>query len=386
VTHLLMISLDSSLLGDPHGNTVTRHIAYAERVGQISVIVYNPASAPKSITHLSDRLTVYPTNVPTPYLFPFVAFWRGVRVHRRQRADLITTQDPFATGLIGLLLKWALRLPLNVQNHSTFFNNQAWIAERPLRNRALHAIGKFVVKRADTHRVLTEGEKKHYLAMGIPAERVIVLPTPTDVALFAVPQPPERIAALRDSLGLAPDTPVILWVGLPAPVKHVELLLEAFRRVRRTHPAARLVMVGDFSRRPEFVQEARVEGVIFPGRVAHGDLPAYYQMASVYAHSSRYEGFGKVLVEALAAGTPVVSTDGDGPRDIVREGETGLLTPHTPGALAAAIAALLDDPERARAMGAAGQADVLARFEYTRQLDAVAETFAHTLEVARKGG
>ena len=380
--HLLMISLDSSLLGDPHGNTVTRHIAYAERVGQISVIVYTPASDPKTATRLSDRLIVYPTNVRTPYLFPWAAYRLGVRIHRRQRADLITTQDPFATGLIGLWLKWRLRIPLNVQNHSTFFNNRAWIAERPLRNRALHAIGKFVVRRADTHRVLTEGEKRHYLAMGIPGERVIVLPTPTDVALFAVPQPPQRIAALRESLGLAPDAPVILWVGLPARVKHVELLLDAYRRVRSAHPATRLVMAGDFSGRPEFVRAAQAEGVIFSGRVAHDDLAAYYQMASVYAHSSRYEGFGKVLVEALAAGTPVVSTDGDGPRDIVRQGDTGLLTAHTPGALAGAIAALLDDPARARAMGAAGQADVLARFDYERQLDAVAETFEHALRVA----
>lgn len=382
--HLLMISLDNSLLGDPHGNTVTRHIEYAERVGHISVIVYTPASAPKSVTRLSERLVVYPTNVRTPYLFPWAAYRLGVRIHRQQPADLITTQDPFATGLIGLWLKWRLRLPLNVQNHSTFFNNHAWIAERPVRNRALHAIGKFVVKRADTHRVLTEGEKRHYLAMGIPADRVIVLPTPTHVEMFAVPQSPERLAALRASLGLAPDAPVILWVGLPARVKNVELLLAAYQRVKQAHPAARLVMVGDFSKRPEFVQAARAEGVIFPGRVAHDDLPAYYQMASVYAHSSRYEGFGKVLVEALAAGTPVVSTDGDGPRDVVREGETGLLTAHMPEALAAAIGALLTDPARARAMGAAGQADVLARFDYARQLDAVAETFAQTLRIAHQ--
>lgn len=384
--HLLMISLDSSLLGDPHGNTVTRHIAYAERVGQISVIVYNPASSAKPVTRLSDRLVVNPTNVRTPYFFPWAAYRLGVRIHRQQRADLITTQDPFATGLIGLWLKWRLRIPLNTQNHSTFFNNHAWIAERPLRNRALHAIGKFVVKRADTHRVLTEGEKQHYLAMGIPSERVIVLPTPTDVALFAVAQPPERIAALRDSLSLAPNAPVILWVGLPARVKHVELLLDTYRHVKQAHPAARLVMAGDFSGRPDFARAAQAGGVIFPGRVAHDDLPAYYQMASVYAHSSRYEGFGKVLVEALAAGTPVVSTDGDGPRDIIRDGETGLLTAHTSGALAAAIAALLDDPERAQAMGAAGQADVLARFEYARQLDAIAETFEHALRVAGRKG
>ena len=190
--HLLMISLDSSLLGDPHGNTVTRHIAYAERVGQMSVIVYNPASAPKIVTHLSDRLAVYPTNVPTPYLFPFAAFWCGVRVHRQQRADLITTQDPFATGLIGLLLKWALRIPLNVQSHSHFFENPDWVAERPLRNRALLTIGKFVVKRADTLRVLSEREKMICVRLGVAPRRIIVLTAPTDVGSFAPPVAPER--------------------------------------------------------------------------------------------------------------------------------------------------------------------------------------------------
>ena len=99
---------------------------------------------------------------------------------------------------------------------------------------------------------------------------------------------------------------------------------------------------------------------------------------------SRYESFGKVLVEALAAERRSSARMATG-RVTRARGETGLLTPHTSGA-GGGVAALLDDPERARAMGAAGQADVLARFEYTRQLDAVAETFAHTLEVARKGG
>src|SRR5690606_30355771 len=285
-----MISLDSSLLGDPHGNTVTRHIAYAERVGQISVIVYNPASAPKTVTHLSDRLTVYPTNVPTPYLFPFVAFWRGVRVHRRQRADLITTQDPFATGLIGLLLKWALRIPLNVQSHSHFFENPDWVAERPLRNRALLTIGKFVVKRADTLRVLSEREKMICVRLGVAPRRIIVLTAPTDVGSFAPPVAPERIAELRRGLGIAPDAPVLLWVGLPTHAKNVDLLLEAYCAVCATHPQARLVMVGAFAGRPDFARRAQAKGVILPGRVDYASLPAYYQMAALYVHSSRYEG------------------------------------------------------------------------------------------------
>lgn len=380
--HLLMLGLDSSLLGDPHGNTVARHIEYAKRVGQISVIVYNPASAPKSITHLSDRLIVYPTNVRTPYLFPWAAYRLGVRIHRRQRADLITTQDPFATGLIGLWLKWRLRIPLNVQSHSHFFENPDWVAEHPLRNRALQAIGKFVVRRADTLRVLSEREKAICVRQGIAPHRVTVLTAPTDVGSFAPPVAPERIAELRRELGITPDAPVLLWVGLPTRAKNVELLLEAYRAIRAARPRARLVMAGDFNGRPDFAQRAQSEGVILPGRVEYASLPAYYQLAAIYVHSSRYEGVPRVLIEALAAGTPVVATDHLGAAEVVRHGETGLLTPHTPDALAEAVIALLDDPVRAAAMGAAGQRDVLERFDYERQLDRVVETYRETLRIA----
>lgn len=380
--HLLMLGLDNSLLGDPHGNTVTRHIEYAERAGQISVIVYNAASDPKTVTRLSDRLIVYPTNVRTPYLFPWAAYRLGVRIHRQQRADLITTQDPFATGLIGLWLKWRLRIPLNTQSHSHFFENPDWVAERPLRNRVLQAVGKFVVKRADTLRVLSEREKAICVRRGIDPQRIAVLTAPTEVGRFAPPVPPEHLSALRDKLGIAPDAPVLLWVGFPARFKNVDLLLDAYRRVRAAHPEARLVMAGDFSGRPDFVRRAQAEGVIFPGRVEYDSLPAYYQMAAIYVHSSRYEGVARVLMETLAAGTPVVSTAHLGADEVVRPGESGLLTDHTPDALAGAVIALLDDPERARAMGEAGQRDVLERFDYERQLDRVVETYRATLRIA----
>ena len=378
---VLMISLDSSLLGDPHGNTVRRHLAYAERIGELVIVVYNPAAQPKTVRRFSDHLTVYPTNTRS-YLFPWTACRVAARVLRERPADIVTTQDPFATGLVGLLLKWRFRLPLDVQNHSSFINNTIWLRERPFRNRVLRVISRFVIRRADTHRVLTHGEKQHYLALGIPDERVTVLNTPTDVTLFAQPVPDAEIAALRDKLDLALGAPVVLWVGQPAPVKNIPLLLEAFAAVHRVLPETRLVLVGDFSKYPDLVRRADPDSVRFAGRVPHDDLPPYYALADVYAHSSSYEGFGKVLVEALAAGTPVVATRADGPCDILRDGETGLICDHTPAALSAVILALLRDPARARDMGASGRADVLARFDYARQLDAVAATFRRALEMA----
>jgi glycosyltransferase involved in cell wall biosynthesis len=379
--HVLMISLDASLLGDPHGNTVQRHLEYARRIGQLTIITYNPASQPKAPQQFAENLAVYPANT-RPALFPWVAYRLAARLHRQQPADVVSTQDPFACGLVGLLLKRRFGLPLNVQSHSHFFENPHWLAERPLRNRLLYTLARFIVPRADSVRVLSEREKAIYSRHGVAPERITVLTVPTPVDTFAQPVGAARLAGLRAALGLAPDAPALLWVGFPAAFKHVELLLAAYRQVRAARPAARLVLAGDFRTRPDFVRQAQAEGAIFAGRVEHSALPAYYQLASVYVHSSRYEGVARVLIEALAAGTPVVSTDHLGAAEVVRHGESGLLTDHTPEALAEAIIALLDDPARARAMGAAGQRDALARFDYERGLDAVAETYRATLRAA----
>jgi glycosyltransferase involved in cell wall biosynthesis len=380
--HVLMISLDASLLGDPHGNTVQRHIEYARRIGDLSIVTYNPAAQPKTVQHFADNFTVYPTNT-RPVLFPWVAYRLAARLVREQSVDVVTTQDPFATGLVGVLLKWRFGVALDVQSHSHFFENPDWIAERPLRNRFLYRLAGWIIKRADTNRVLSEREKAIYVKRGVPADRIAVLTTPTHVDVFVPPRPTADLAALRESLGITADAPVLVWVGFPAEFKHIDLLLEAYQRVKAARPAARLVMVGNFATRPDFVRRATAAGVIFAGRVDHDDLPLYYQVADVYLHSSRYEGVPKVLIEALAAGTPVVSTDHLGADVVVWNGETGLLTDHTPEALAAAAIMLIDDPARARAMGAAGQQDVVERFDYERQLDRIVESFRVTLRVKR---
>jgi glycosyltransferase involved in cell wall biosynthesis len=307
-------------------------------------------------------------------------------VHRAQPVDVVTTQDPFATGLAGWLLKRRFGLPLDVQNHSHFFENPYWLAERPLRHRLLYRLGEMVIRQADTARVATEREKAAYVKRGVPADRIAVLHPPSYVARFAEPVPQETLAARRAALGIAPDAPVLLWVGRPGWVKNVDLLLEAYRRVRAAQPETRLVLAGDFSGQPDFVRQAEPDGVIFAGRVAHDDLPQFYQMADLYVHSSRYEGMPRVLSEALASGTPVVSTDHLGADAVVRDGETGLLSEQTPDALAGAILELLDDPARAREMGRAGQRDVLVRFDYERQIDAVANSYRRTLEAARQKG
>lgn len=378
--HVLMIGPSAEMLRQPHGDDVERHIAYAERIGRLSMVAYNPASAPLVPHEFSERLTIYPANARSRYLFPWRAYRVAAQIHRADPVDVVSTQDPFACGLVGVLLKWRFGLPLNMQSHSTFFTNPHWIRERPVRNRVFNWLGRLLIQQADTHRLLTHYEKQVYINMGISADRIRVQSVPVRLDQFAAAVPDARLAELRAALNLAPGVPVALWVGLPVAFKHIDLLLNAFALVHETLPTACLLLAGDFTAYPQYIARADPAYVRYAGRVSHAELPAYYALADLYVHSSYYEGVPRVFLEALAAARPIVSTRHVGAEAVIRDGETGLLTDHTPEAFSAAILALLTDPARARAMGAAGRADVMDRFDYERGMRAIVQCYQDTLD------
>lgn len=379
--HVLMIALNDAILtGAGGGDVRERHLDYAARVAHLHMIVYSPHGRALHPTSLSERLTVYPTRSLSPLTFVWDAYRIGAAICRTHPINVITTQDPFATGLVGVWLKRRFRIPLDVQNHSDFFDNRVWIAERPLRYGLFNRLGKWVIRCADTHRVLNAEEKAKYVRLGIDPDRVAILPTPTRLSRFSPDGPPGEGAALRARLGIPPHAPIVLWVGRPVGFKRVPLLVEAFALVHREHPAARLLLVGDFSQRTDIHRQVAQLGlqdaVHFAGRVNHVDLPAYYRLCTVYVHSSIYEGLGKVMIEAAASGKPVVATRTAGAVEIVVDGETGLLCNVEDAAdMAAQIGALLSDPARAQAMGHAARIHVLRKFDHARALDAVIETW-----------
>ncbi len=160
------------------------------------------------------------------------------------------------------------------------------------------------------------------------------------VALIANPVLPpdllERVAAPAghawlDAAGSSEHAPrVVLGIGRLAPEKDFAALIRAFARLGASMPRLRLVILGEGPERPRLEALAReldvADRVAMPGRVAN--VFAYLARAAAFALTSRYEGFGNVLVEALAAGTPVVSTDcPTGPAEILEGGRLGRLVP-----------------------------------------------------------
>jgi glycosyltransferase involved in cell wall biosynthesis len=370
---VLNVSLDSQiawgsdpsrpLLGDP----AERQRRYAEHLTALHVVVKTGKDVRADVVPLAGNAWAYPTRSRSRYAFVADAYRIGARLLRTQRVDVISAQDPFATGLVSWLLARRFGLPLNVQVHFDVLDNPHWIGEKR-EHRALNTLGKWLVRQADTVRVGTTYEAERFARWGIPRERIFVAPVPVDLARF--------VETGSKAIGETERHPTILNASRLVPQKDLGTLLKAMQRVAGEVPGSRLLIAGDGPLRPTLDEQARQLGIAdrvkFLGRVDIQEMPALMAGADVLAVTSLYEGTSLVTVQAAAAGKPVVSTDVAGVRDTVVHGETGLVVPvGDAGALAEALIQVLRHAERAGAMGASGRAHVLERFDHARAVDKV---------------
>jgi glycosyltransferase involved in cell wall biosynthesis len=182
----------------------------------------------------------------------------------------------------------------------------------------------------------------------------------------------------RESLGLTAADLVIGCVSRFDPVKRIELLVDALRRLKDQFPRLVLVLVGgggELERIRRLVAESGLsDRVIFTGFVEN---PVRVQAAlDLYVAASRKEGLPLAVLEAMTAGLAVVATDVPGHRDVVASGETGVLVPpEDPAALAEAVAALLSDPARRKGLGQAGRERVRHEFGVHAMAHATAQVY-----------
>ena len=199
--------------------------------------------------------------------------------------------------------------------------------------------------------------------------RPVVIPNGVDVAAFASAQASTDLPAGRR----------VLWVNRLDRQKGFAVALEAFARLVREHPDAVLIVAGDgpdrglVERTPPEVRQR----ITMLGSVPHADLAPIYAAADVFiAPATGQESFGIVLVEAMAAGVPVVASDIAGYRSVARNGlDARLVRAEDPGALATAVGEVLADPTAAAAMAAAGR-ERAAEFAWERvipRLEAIYE-------------
>lgn len=268
------------------------------------------------------------------YLPPLVAYLD----RRRPQAMIAALTD---TNLIAV---WAARLAatrpyvlVSERNHLSAALRQ----RRSLRRRLSLPLVRRTYEAADGVVAVSNGVADDLAAtLDLPRRRVVTIYNPVIPAPESGPAPPHP--------WLAPGMPpVVLAAGRLHPQKDFAMLLRAFARLRSRRPA-RLIVLGEGRLRPELEALARdlgaADDVDFPG--FRSDPAAWMARAATFALTSRYEGFPNVLVEALSAGCPVVSTDcPSGPAEILDGGRFGRLVPVADdGAMTAALEATLDAP------------------------------------------
>ena len=241
---------------------------------------------------------------------------------------------------------------------------------RPRRGLLL-TIERVLAPLTDRFIAVCRAEREAFLAAGVGRpEQVQVVWNGVDVACFQHVQIDR--AAWRAALRVPPDTLLITTICRLYRPRDFDTLLRAFRLVSDDHPTVHLLIVGDGPLRPQV--ERQVEALSLTHRVTlagwRDDLPSVYAASDVYILTTwGWEGLPLTVLEAMAAGLPVIATDAGGVPEAVADGETGLLVARCDvDGLTRALRALIEHPARRRAMGAAGRARAEAHFTVERMV------------------
>lgn len=323
----------------------------------------------------NDHLRSVTIEIPRQFrpLQDALALVRLVHAFRRGRFDIVHSTTPKA-GVLSMIAGRLAGVPIRLHT----FTGQTWVTLKgPMYHVAQLAdrlIGRFA-----THCYADSASQRAFLISGgiLPAERIDVLGAGSlagiDVARFDRGRFPEDARSeLRDQLGIAPTTPLVLFVGRICEDKGVGELLDALRQVRERGIALELLLVGPFDARRQSLSR---ESVLAQPGVHHVDFTAvpeqYMALADVLALPSYREGFGTVVIEAAAMGVPAVGSNIYGLSDAIVDGETGMLVPaRDSAALGEALVAMLTNSERRHTMARAARQRSLEQFD-SRAVSAV---------------
>lgn len=270
------------------------------------------------------------------------------RYLREQRADIVHCHDCYS-NIFGTF--WA-----RVAGIGAVITSRRWLDALPSR---LHRVGNFAAYQASTV-VLANSPAMAALVRRseyIPAGRVVIVPNfVNDNAFLRLPEP-ERMER-RASFGVPPHALLVGVVAKLRAEKDLGTLVRAIAGIANRWSSVHLVIIGSGDCGDELLALAGESGIAdrvhFPGYLSND--PNLHQLFDVSVLCSLHEGFPNTLVEAMAAGTPIVATDVGGIPDAVRHEETGLLVPPSnPAALGEALERLLADPALRARMGSAGR-------------------------------
>ncbi len=296
-----MLSTDASIL-EPGSEAYERMKDYGTLADKLDIIVCTTGSSRHELA-ISSTTRAIPTNSSSKiwYVRDMVA------VAKRSitgDVDVVTSQDPFETGLAGWFIAHRLRAKLQLQVHTDFLS--PYFRRESFKNRIRVVLAKWLLPKADGIRVVSERIKKSLLIVGIPEKNIVVLPILVDAV---------KIQSAPIIVDLHKKYPqfdfIILTASRLEPEKNIPFAIDAMKDVIVKYPKTGLIIAGDGSLRKELEEQASEnnlkDNVIFEGWVE--DVASYYKTADLLWSISAYEGYSRGIRLSNIVGTSVVTTD-----------------------------------------------------------------------------
>ncbi len=374
VLHLVTDALPSTSAG----YTIrTQEIALAQRVAGIDPHVSSRIGFPVTAGAIDGRAAVRVDGVPYHRLLPWIMPGRMDRVyqaHLRHAARLVADLRPallhaasnYANAVIALALRDATGLPVVYEVRGfwedTWLSRHATSADLTLSDRYVRTRALETRCMTDADLVVTLGEamRAEIVARGVPEDNVIIVPNGVSEE-FLRPLPDG--AALRASLGIAPDEQVVGLVSTLVAHEGIGTLLDAVKVLNDRGVKARALIVGDGPERTALERHAAALGLnaIFTGRVPSARVRDYHAVLDVFVVPRTPDRVCQLVtplkpVEAMASGLPVVVSAVNALSEIIADRETGMLAPPLdPGGLADCLQQLLSSPDLRAKLGASAR-------------------------------
>ena len=308
------------------------------------------------------------------------AFVQLLRLFRELRPDIVHTHNP-KPGVLGRIAGRVARVPLIVNTQHGLY---AQPDDRWQRRWPVYAVERVASAFGDVELVQNPEDVVTLVdTLRIPERKVRLLGNGVDLDRFdAASIPAQTVRSLRSSWGADEDDTVCCVVGRLVEEKGLVEILDAAHSISLTGAKIKFVIIGPSD--PDkadavddaMLARAEADGCVILGR--RDDMAECYAASDLFVTASWREGVPRAAMEAAAMGLPIVATDIRGNRQVVADGQTGLLVPlRNPAALAAAVLDLAHDPERRRRFGDAARQRAAVEFDQQRVIDRTLEAYEH---------
>ena len=293
---VLMFSTDKSVL-EKDSLAQKRLVEYGTLAEKLFIVVLSKKKNNNQPVAISQNTTVCSAW--------FWSAWNSGKKFKNQNIDLITSQDPFETGLIGYLAACRLKAKLQLQIHTDFLS--PYFIKGSFKNRIRVWLAKFLLPKADSIRVVSQRIKRSLLIIQqFNNITISVLPIFVDV---------QKIQSAPVTVDLHKKYPqfdfIILMASRLTREKNISLAITAMSKVVKTNSKVGLIIIGDGPEK-DGLQLATINSQLSTSIIFElwtDSLASYYKTADAFLNSSNYEGYGRTLIEAASAGCPIITTN-----------------------------------------------------------------------------